>query len=55
MRGGMTHVRQKFWMELAGKLQTQSVDVQLQSNQAAKVSVHRTLGKQITINMHYIT
>lgn len=53
MRGGKTHVNQRFWKELAGKLNTVSVEATSPDNQTAVVSVAEQLGEKVTVDLRY--
>lgn len=53
LRGGRTHETQKFWKELAGKLETKSAQFQTLKNGAVKITVIKALEKQVTITTDY--
>ncbi|KAA1261131.1 Beta-galactosidase [Rubripirellula obstinata] len=52
--GGKTHENQKVWMELADKLQVQSIAANIQSDQTVKVSVTKSWNDQVLIDIRYL-
>jgi beta-galactosidase len=52
-RGGKTHVHQRFWRELAGKLKTDTAKVQKLEDSCVRVSFRRRHGRQVVIDIEY--